>query len=145
MFKSRKKETVEIIYENTRKHIKKYKVVNGNTIELEPAKKGRGNLGKYAHFSPTKSYYYYSTKLGSLKRKLFLFDGASKCIEFNNKELDLNAPSEPEVSNLFDAKVYEKSGQVGSKVEVPIILYLMLGAVLIINVFMLMQFMGLVR
>ena len=145
MLSSTHKERVEIISGNTRKMTKKYKILDGNTIELKKASKGRGKMGKYAKFDPAKSYYYYTGKIfRGLKRKLYLVDGASKCVEFG-KEINLNAPTTQEIINLFDAKVFDKSGVVGHKIEVPLLLYLLIGGVLVLQIFMFMNAQGLVR
>lgn len=126
MFKRVHKERVEIIHGNLKKKAKKYKVIEGNFLEIKKGGKGRGNISYRPSFNPSTSFIYYKGKLGGLKRKLMLVSGAKKCIEFTK---NVKVPSvDPEtMSEYFKAHVVKSAGATTQKVDVPLILYILIG------------------
>lgn len=145
MFSSTQKENVEIIAGNTRKKLKKYKIIEGNKLEIKKGKKGRGKVGYSPSFNPQTSFLYYRSKFGFLKRKLVLTSGAVKCWEFKDQQILEELPTREGIKSYFEAKLLTHAGQSVQKVQVPILLYLLVGGVLLLQVFMFLQFMGFVR
>lgn len=143
MISSVHKEKVEIISGNTRIKHKKYKVIDGCKLELKKANKGRGNVGVYAKFDNT-CFYYYRSFFGGLKRKLFLVEGSSECVSFG-EGMELKLPTREDIKRMFESEVVQKAGRVNNKVEVPIILYLLIGAVFVLQLFMFLSSNGMLR
>ena len=67
MFKTTHKEKVEIIAGNTRISMKKYKLLEGNKIQIEKSGRGRGHVGVTATFDPQRSFKYTQLQCTSCK------------------------------------------------------------------------------
>jgi hypothetical protein len=124
----------EIIGENgLSKH--KFKV-EGNKIVVKSSKKGRGHT-EYAPTFTKDCLLPYRKGIGPIKwlsQKLMLMDGADKCIEFHDKSVEIPRYDRSTVRKLFDAEVLQKAGTVNVKLVVPTILYLLLGAIMMLIV-----------
>ena len=92
-------------------------------------------------------FYYWRNILGQLKRKLFVIDGSDHCIEFNQE--DKTAKTHPitikRLTEIFDAKLLAHAGQSTQNIKVPITLYLLVGAVLVMQVFQFLSAQGIIR
>lgn len=69
--------------------------------------------------------------------KVMVFEDAPKCIEFVEKKTKQPTFDKKTSEKLFEAEVLRKAGMVTTKMQVPIFVYLLLGALLILGV---MQF-----
>ena len=145
MLSSTHKERVEIIAGNTQKKIKKYKIIAGNKVLIQKGGKGRGKTEYAPSFDPQTSFLYKPRLFGGLKRKLVLTENALKCWEFKDQKIIENLPTRDEIKKFFDAKLLDHAGKSVQKVQVPLMLYLIVGGVLVLQIFMFMQSQGLVR
>ena len=67
-------------------------------------------------------------------RRLMLVNGASKCIEFNGKEIEPNLPNRSIIKELFDAGVLTKAGITLQKIQVPMLLYVAISIVIMLQI-----------
>lgn len=139
------KERVEILSGNTIKSRKKYKVEN-NTVVIEKAGKGRGHIGWTPKYSES-SFIYKRNIFGILKRKLVVIEGSDRCIDFKTE--DDEARTYPvtiqTIKQWYEAKLLEHAGQSTQNIKVPILLYLLIGGVLILEIFNFLVTQGMIR
>ena len=122
-----KKVLIEIIQPH---NIKKRKLsVENNYVIIKKPRKKTGNPGYKAKFFPD-SLRPYRTRLGLLKTKIFLIDGADECLRFRFEEdkcdVDMPVWNRDAEERLFDAAVIKSAGSVSSKLQVPGMLYVVL-------------------
>jgi len=120
---------VEIIGENGIKKRKKYPIAkDGNKVVIEKATKGRGHAGWMPEFDRDCMLYYFSGifPFKRLKRKLMVMDGASKCIGFMGKDVQVPVYDREASKKFFKANVIKSAGETAHKVTVPIFVYLLL-------------------
>lgn len=126
MFEKKQKILVEIIGGPFPK--KKKCLVDENRVILRPAKEGRGGAAITADFDNGCLVPYYTGlwPLRSIKHKLVLKEGASKCVNFIDKD-DTNAPTctKSDVSKFGQATVIKLSGSLKPPFNVNIIYVLL--------------------
>lgn len=136
------KERVIIISGNT--VIKKKKcVVEGNRVIIEKGQRGKGNIGWKPIFEHSNFKYY--RKLGFLKRKLEIKVDALKFIDFGKESVDVPTCDRKTVEEYANANVIKKSGLSTQKIEVPLLFYLLVGAVLMLQIIQFMISQGMIR
>ena len=69
-----------------------------------------------------------------LKRKLEIKVDAQAFIPFGSEEVNVPSCTRKDIENYANANVINKSGMSTQKIEVPFILYLIIGAVLIMQI-----------
>lgn len=135
------KEKVIIISGNT--VIKKKNCsLEGNRVIIEKGSRGKGNIGWKPTVKP--SNYKYYRKLGFLKRKLEIKVDALTFIDFGKEPVNVPTCDRKTVEEYSNANVIKKSGMSTQKIEVPILLYLIVGAVLILQIFQFMMSQGMI-
>ena len=135
------KEKVIIISGNT--VIKKKNcIIEGNKVIIEKGSRGKGNIGWKPEVKPSNFKYY--RKLGFLKRKLEIKVDALEFIDFGVSPVDIPTCDRKTVEEYSNANVIKKSGMSTQKIEVPILLYLMVGAVLILGIIQFMLSQGMI-
>jgi len=133
---------VEII--DSSNHIKKRKkfpVKNGFVI----FHKGKGVRGdptlkaKYDNESVLTQKYFFGLRI---TRKLQILEGATSCISFKRKKAKLGYQ---DVAGFFDAGVVKTFGSTIQHIKIPLAFYLIVGAVLILQIISLFLMSGRVR
>ena len=137
------RERVIIISGNT--VIKKKKcTLDGNTIIIEKGSRGKGNIGWKVPVRGQDWKYY--RKLGFLKRKLEIKVDAKNFIPFGTELENVEVPTctRKDIEEYSNANVIKKSGMSTQKIEVPILLYLLVGGVLILQIIQFMMSQGMI-
>jgi len=119
--------TVEII--GKARTIKKKCKIRGNLIVLQ--KKTKNHPEKTASFTKDSLL---DREVGlirkKIRQKLMMFDGATHCIDFTEKRGKLTKAQasldHDAIKHIFDAEAWHKAGQVHTKIDVPMSLYIML-------------------
>ncbi|HKJ30799.1 MAG TPA: hypothetical protein VKA34_03180 [Balneolales bacterium] len=136
------KEKVLIIAGNT--VIKKKKcVVDGDRVIIEKPNRGRGNIGWTPSFKST-DFKYKRNIFGILKRHLEIKQDAKKFIPFGAATVDVPTCSRKDIEEYGNAKVISKSGMTQNELQVPIVLYLLIGGVLILQLLSFLMSQGMV-
>lgn len=121
-------------------------VIDGSHVIIEPGKSGRGGAAQKAEFTPNCLVPYYAgiPPFKSIKHKLILKEGATKCVSFAKPE-DYLAPTctKSDVSHYGEATVIKLSGSL--KGENRMFVYILLGIIIILNVVGLLVASGNVR
>jgi hypothetical protein len=134
---------VEII---TEQGLKRRKVpIKGTTVEIE--KPSKGNVGYYPRFN-REGILMYSTGKWIFKRhhkKLMLLYGASECIKFTKDSVDMATWDKKTEENLFKANVIKSAGETTQKVMIPIFVYLLFMAIIILQIFNMLLASGRIR
>lgn len=135
------KERVIIISGNTVTQKKKC-ILEGNDVIIEKGKRGKQIGWKV----PVKStdYKYYRNIFGMLKRKLEIKVDATQFIPFGSESVDVISCTRKDIERYADANVINKAGISTQKIEVPFILYLIIGAVLIMQILSFMMSQGMI-
>jgi len=125
---------VEIIGHNGIKSRKKYEI-DGNSVVIRKAKRGKGNPAYKATFNKDCIVPYRKGiwPFKRLKQKLVLMEGANECIDFFSFT-KVNVPTFDRKTSeeLFEANVLRKSGALTTKVQVPLSLYLFMGIIAVL-------------
>lgn len=116
---------VEIIGKNNQIIKKKQCEIEENTLIIEKGSKGRGKLPYKAEFTK-KSIIYYKKYGFLLSQKVLLTEGSNKCIEFDTNETLLNYPTRKTIQKLFETEVLNKAGMLGTKIQIPTYITIML-------------------
>lgn len=139
------KEKVHIISGNTVIKKKRCPTKEGKII-IEKPHKGRGNIGWVVSYTE-KDFKYWRNILGILQRRLEIKDGAQSFIPFGKEPKAIDVPSctRSDVEHYGNAKVIEKSGITKPEMSAPIILYLLVGGVLVLELINFLMAQGMVR
>lgn len=128
------KERVEIISGNTVKSRKKYHVENGYVI-IQKGGKGRGKTAWNPQFTES-CFKYKRNILGILKRTLAVKEGSENCIDYGkeNEDVKMYPITLLSLKHWYESKLLQHAGQSTQQIKVPLILYLIVGGVLILQV-----------
>ena len=125
---------VEIIGPNGIKSRKKYPI-DGNSVVIRPAKRGRGPPAHKATFTKDCIVPYNKGiwPFRRLKQKLLLMEDADECIDFYSFT-KVNVPTFDRRTSekLFQANVIKSAGSTTTKVQVPLSLYLFMGIIAVL-------------
>ena len=125
---------VEIIGPNGVKSRKKYPI-EGNTVVIRKAKRGRGPAAYKPTFTKDCVVPYNKGiwPFRRLKQKLMLMEDADACIDFYSFT-KVNVPTFDRKTSeeLFEANVVRKAGATTTKVQVPLSLYLFMGIIAVL-------------
>lgn len=138
---------VEIIGPNGIKSRKKYEI-EGNTVVISKAKRGRGPPAYKPKFTKDCIVPYRKGiwPFKMLKHKLILMEGANECITFFDAYGVFVPTFDRSTSeNLFQANVIKSAGTTATKVQVPLTLYLFLGIILALTLMNFLTVTGRVR
>ena len=139
------KECVEILSGNTIKSRKKYPVEN-NVVILEKPGKGRGKVGWMPKYNES-CFIYRHNLFGILKRKLTVIEGSTHCIDYISE--DKEAATYPVTISIlnewYKANILKHAGQSTQSIKVPLALYLIVGAVLVLQVIQFLAMQGIIR
>lgn len=118
---------VEIIYKNLDIIKKKCKITE-NKVQIRKGRRGHGGIAWNPIFTKESILEVKSRFLLFFKRtqkKLMVLDGAEKCLEFNEKNVDLHGLNRQSLEELANLEVIRRSGQVRIKHELPFIFWLL--------------------
>lgn len=113
----------------------KYKIEENKVVIEAGRKKGKGS-GYKPSFENDSIIYYTSGRwpLKRLHRKLFLMEGAKKCLSFKDNKVQKAVWDRKTEKELFKAEVIKSAGATTQKVQVPISLYIVVLAGIMISV-----------
>ena len=120
---------VEIVYKNGESRIKKCKII-GNSIVIEPKKRGRGGTGWMPTFDigsiierKTRKFIF-----KRIEKRLMVIEGSEKCINFDPKQDKNNVAlwNRESEQKLFEANVIKAAGQSTQKIKVPTVVYILI-------------------
>jgi hypothetical protein len=137
---------VEVLDNSGIKQKKKCVVEGTKVIVRKKSGKGKNYKPAYkAGFDESCLLYYRGMwPFRFLKRKLQLIDGHNHCIKFDYKKKTVDF-SRFDATQFFKGEVLDKSGNVKMKVEVPFVLYMILGIILVMNIVSILVFTGRLR
>lgn len=142
MFDRREKLFVEIINEQGIKTRKKFPIKKNKVILRKKSGTKPEISAKFTH----NAILHYTTGIGPFKRhhtKVLLKEGSKKCLEvLENKVPTLD---EATIEDLFNENALKGAGHTQTTLKVPIFLYLMVGALIILGIFQLLLASGRVR
>lgn len=130
----RDKFLVEIIGENGIKSRKKYRIENNRVMIDPPKKRGRGHSGWMPEFNRNCILYYHAWFLffRRLKCKLMVMEGASKCIEFKGKDVEVPVYDMEASKKHITANVIKSAGETTQKITIPVFVYVLLGILFVL-------------
>lgn len=133
---------VEIINEQGIKTRKKFPI-DGNRVIIK--KKSGKNPEVFAKFTH-RAILHYTSGIGPFKRhrtKVLLKEGSKNCIEvLQNKVHNLDNST---IKGLFDVNALTGAGNVQTTLKVPIFLYIMIGALLVLGILQFLMSTGRIR
>lgn len=114
--------------------------IEGNHVIIRENKKNK-SVPPYRIKFDRENIFPYKIKLfnliptGLLKQKLMLIDGADKFCKVNYDQKEINAPlwDRQAEENLFDVSVVKASGNITSKIELPLLMYLLIFSTVILS------------
>lgn len=128
-----KKILVEILGDLGIKSRKKYPIEN-NMVVLRKKEK---RLPAYKAKFGKDSIIFYNVGFWifkRLKQKLMIIEGASECVSFNNKKVNVPVWDRKTSQDLFKANVIKSAGQTTQKVTIPAMLYIVLAGVIFMQI-----------
>lgn len=122
---------VEIIGKNNQIIKRKKYKIEENKIIIEKPSKGRGKAGYKVDFTKDSIIYYY--RLGFLRQKIMLIEGSFKCLDWKDGQTDFNYPTKNTIKSWFDVNVLDKASNIGTKVQIPLYVSMLIFAGLVFN------------
>jgi hypothetical protein len=121
--------------------------IEDNSVIIEKGSRGRGKASYKANYdsSCVLDYWVGIRPFKRLKQKLMLMDGADSCISFKKDDVNLPVFDRSTSNRHIVANVIKNAGATTQKLNVPLSLYLIVGAVAVIGIINLLLSSGRVR
>lgn len=120
---------VEIVYKNGESRIKKCKIV-GNTVVIEPKKRGRGGSGWQPTFDIGSIIERKGRKLifKVREKRLMVMESSDKCVSFDASQDKAKIPlwNRETEQKLFEANVIKAAGASTQKIKIPMAIYILI-------------------
>lgn len=147
--KKPKKEKIRVEIVSEQGIVKGNFLIEGNRVIMQKESNDRGSIGWNPSFSKEAflSYYVGFRPFRSLRRKLMIMQDAESFIEFSKEKVNIPTWDKEALENASKAHVLKIAGATTQKVEIPLVIYLILGAILFVgaySLYLLMQVFGIV-
>ena len=146
MFDKTPKIRVDIINNGVLESTKKYPI-EGSSVIIRKAKRGRGHPEYRAKFSKDCFVQYYTGRLfwRKLRQKLVLLKNADECVKFHREDVELAMWDREAEERLFDAGAIRNAGATLQKLQISPFLYVAVFGNLAISFIVLLFASGQVR